>query len=344
MSQTQVQAQPLASRIGAVVIGRNEGERLKAGLTRVLQDLIHVVYVDSGSSDGSVQWARKRGVEVVELDMLQPFTAARARNAGFARLLKIAPLLHHVQLIDGDCELAEGWLQTADAFLTEHSEIVAVCGRRRERHPQASIYNLLCDIEWNTPIGTATACGGDVLMRVAALQGVGGYREDLIAGEEPELCVRLRRQGGTIWRLDAEMTWHDAAMQHFSQWWKRSMRAGYAFAQGAALHGSSPQRHWVKESRSAWIWGLLPVVILLYAAVWGGILSLLLLAIYPVQMVRLYLKSAHTPSLEALHNTPLARAARAFFLVLGKFAEVCGQSKFTFHRLTGRAGRLIEYK
>ena len=344
MSQAQAQVQPLASRLGAVVIGRNEGERLKAGLTRVLQDLIHVVYVDSGSSDGSVQWARERGVEVVELDMLQPFTAARARNAGFARLLKIAPLLHHAQLIDGDCELVAGWLQMADAFLTEHPEIVAVCGRRRERHPLASVYNLLCDIEWNTPIGLAAACGGDVLMRVAALQAVGGYREDLIAGEEPELCVRLRRQGGAIWRLDAEMTWHDAAMQHFSQWWKRSMRAGYAFAQGAVLHGSSPQRHWVKESRSAWIWGLLPVVILIYAAAWGGILALSLLAIYPLQMVRLYLKSAHTPSLEALHNMPRSRAVRAFFLVLGKFAEVNGQLKFTFHRLTGRTGRLIEYK
>ena len=171
-------------------------------------------------------------------------------------------------------------------------------------------------------------------MRIASVAQVGGYRDDLIAGEEPELCVRLRAKGSQVWRLDAEMTLHDAAMTRFSQWWKRSTRAGYAFAEGARLHGAPPERHWVRESRSAWVWGLgLPLALLLLAMVWPAALWGFL--VYPLQVARLALKggSAFKP-----------RLARAFFLVLGKFAEAAGQLKFLRQRLHGGPARLIEYK
>ena len=55
-------------------------------------------------------------------------------------------------------------------------------------------------------MGAARACGGDALMRTAALAEVGGYDPNLIAGEEPELCVRLRAAGWQIYTLDREMT------------------------------------------------------------------------------------------------------------------------------------------
>src|SRR6185437_6636133 len=137
--------------------------------------------------------------------------------------------------------------QTAKSFLETHSNVGAVCGRRRERFPDRSIYNWLCDREWEGPAGEVRACGGDVMIRSSALKAVGGYRDDVIAGEEPELCVRLRTAGWSIWRLDTEMTLHDAAMMRFNQWWRRTLRAGYAFAQGAYLHGAPPERHFVWE-------------------------------------------------------------------------------------------------
>ena len=97
-------------------------------------------------------------------------------------------------------------------------------------------------------MGEATSCGGDALIRCDALRAAGGYRADLIAGEEPELCLRLRRAGWSIWRIDAEMTWHDAAIHRFAQWWTRSVRSGHAYGEGAWLHGRSTDRHWVKEN------------------------------------------------------------------------------------------------
>ncbi|MES2583331.1 MAG: glycosyltransferase family 2 protein [Pseudomonadota bacterium] len=326
-----------STALGVVAIGRNEGNRLKTCIQSALAGgLVQiVVYVDSGSTDGSADYARSQGCQVINLDMTTPFTAARARNEGFALALQCAPALTHVQFIDGDCELVEGWLEAALAFMHQHPEVAAACGRRRERNPQSSVYNQLCDIEWNTPVGKAKSCGGDVLIRVDALRAVGGYRASLIAGEEPELCVRLRAAGWQVWRLDQEMTLHDAAMLRFGQWWNRAKRAGFAFAEGAALHGAPPERHWVRESRSAWLWGaVIPALI----AVLSVLLTpwvLVLMLVYPLQVTRLYLRARHSMPLPGWY---------AVCLVLGKVPESLGQIKYLLSRARGKRAALIEYK
>ncbi len=331
-------AMPLAlADMGVVIIGRNEGQRLVRCLQSVAGTASWVVYVDSGSTDGSADAARAAGADVVELDMRRPFTAALARNAGWRRLVEIAPGATTVHFLDGDCEVVPGWLAAAMDELAAHPERAVVCGRRRERFPEASMFNRQCEIEWNAGAGEIRSCGGDALMRLDALAAVGGYRDSLIAGEEPELCVRLRGAGWKIWRLDRDMVWHDAAMTRWSQWWKRSKRAGHAFAEGAFLHGAPPVRHYVAEERRALIWGaVLPIAILVLGLVHP--IGFLLLALYPLQMLRL-----------ALRPQPAAREAdaawsRAFFLVAGRFPEAAGVLLFRWHRLRGRESALIEYK
>ncbi|MGN6122617.1 MAG: glycosyltransferase family 2 protein [Sphingomonas oligoaromativorans] len=228
--------------VGAVVIGRNEGTRLERCLDSVARDVATIVYVDSGSSDDSVTMARERGIEVVELEPCGGFTAARARNAGFARLAEICPDLAFVQFVDGDCELRRNWLALGLGELQRLPKAAAVCGRRRERHPDNSPYNRLCDLEWDTPVGIAATCGGDALMRVEAFREVGGFTARLIAGEEPDLCHRMRATGWTIHRLPYEMTIHDAGMTRIAQWWQRNRRSGYATAEALALRGWSEPR------------------------------------------------------------------------------------------------------
>ncbi len=328
--------EPAASRpeiVDAVVIGRNEGARLVACLASLSGRVRRLVYVDSGSTDGSVAAAEAAGAEVVALDMRLPFTAARARNAGLSRLAG-APRADFVQLVDGDCEVQPGWLAAAQAAMAAHPRAVVVCGRRRERHPEASVWNRLCDREWNTPVGGARACGGDALMRLAPVLAEGGYREDLIAGEEPELCLRLARAGGEIWRIDAEMTLHDAAMTRAAQWWQRSRRAGHAFAEGAALHGAGPERHWVAETRRALIWGLgVPLAALVAGLVHPA--GFLLILLWPLQMARLAWRwrAERHAGLEA-----------AVFTVLGKLPEAIGVLGYWTDRLRRRRRGLIEYK
>ncbi len=320
--------------VDAVVIGRNEGARLVACLGSLAGQVRRVVYVDSGSTDGSVAAARAAGAEVVALDMATPFTAARARNAGLARLTADPFAPPFVLFLDGDCTLDPGFLPAALAHMARHPAAVVVCGRRRERHPEASVWNRLADREWNTPLGPATACGGDALMRRAAVEAAGGYDPGLIAGEEPELCLRLIRAGGQVWRIGAGMTLHDAAMTRFGQWWRRTRRAGHAFAEGAFRHGAGPERHWVAETRRALLWGAgVPA-----AAVAAGLVhpaGLLILLLWPLQMLRLGWR---------WRAEGRAGWEVAAFTVLGKPAEALGVLGFHLGRLTGRRRGLIEYK
>ena len=316
-------------RIGAVAIGRNEGARLRRCLASLQGRAARIVYVDSGSTDNSPEVAAAAGAQIVALDLARPFTAARARNEGFERLMGLGTP-QYVQFIDGDCELQPGWLEAAVAFLDSRPDVAAVCGRRRERHPEQSVYNRLIDREWDTPVGEAAACGGDVLIRAEAFRAAGGFDPRLIAGEEPELCVRLRTAGWRIWRLDAEMTLHDAAITRFGQWWRRARRAGHAYAEGAAMHGAAPERHRVAQTRRALIWGLaLPVAVLVLAPL-APPLALLLALAWPVQVARL-----------ARRNGDLSEA---LFLTVGKMPEAIGVLDYHLGRLLGRRRGLIEYK
>ncbi|MFQ5462947.1 MAG: glycosyltransferase family 2 protein [Phycisphaerae bacterium] len=327
------------------MIGRNEGERLKRCLRSLTGPTQRIVYVDSGSTDGSVEFARSMGVDVVELDLSKPFTMARGRNAGFERLIKCEPSIDYVQFVDGDCEVVAGWMEQARSVVGSEPNVVAVSGRRRERHPDASIYNRLCDMEWDGSAGEVRSVGGDVMMRAAALQQAGLFNEKMIAGEEPELCVRLRRAGGKIRRLATEMTLHDADMASFGQWWKRAVRGGHAYAEGAALHGSPPERHNVRHVRSAIVWGFCVPLLGIASAVAGALLTswswLLCAAIvsgYLLLGIRIYGHRRHQGD-----SRDHARIY-AFFCVLAKFPQAIGIAMFHLNRWRGRTSTLIEYK
>ena len=326
------------SRIGIIVIGRNEGERLRRCLASVAGQGHAVVYVDSGSTDGSVDLAIGVGAAVVTLDRERPFTAARARNAGVERLRDLAPEADRVQFIDGDCELANGWLAKAVAALDAEPTLAVVYGRLRERHPEASVYNRLCDIEWNTPVGPADSSGGIAMMRVQDFESVGGFNPELIAGEEPDLCLRLRQRGRRVLRVDAEMSTHDASMTRFGQWWRRTLRSGHAYAEGHARHRHEPGRHYARQVSSNLGWGaLLPAVSL--ALLWPSRgWSLLLLLGYPLLALRVYGSGRR-------RGLPVADARWfAVSCVLGKLPSAYGQLRYWALSWLGQRSGLIEHK
>ncbi len=327
-----------ASALGVVVIGRNEGDRLKACLASLATRQVAIVYVDSGSCDGSVAHAAAVGASVVELDRARPFSAARARNAGFHELCSTHPSLRFVQFVDGDCLVDAGWLPSALRALTSQPDVAVVCGRRRERFPEQSLWNRLCDIEWDMPVGEAEACGGDCLVRRDAFEAVGGFDEEMIAGEEPELCLRLRQRGWRILRLADEMTLHDAAMTRFGAWWRRAIRAGHAYAETTLKHGFASGRYGIRPLLSACFWALaLPALALALAPWTRGLTLLLLLAGYGLlawRVRRWYRTYGSSRDVDAL----------ALLLVLTKAAHLEGARRFAVACLLGRSRQLIEYK
>jgi GT2 family glycosyltransferase len=334
--------------LGVVAIGRNEGERLRRcllSLAKVGQGAASV-YVDSGSTDGSVELARSMGVEVVELDMSQPFSAARARNAGFERLKEIAPGIKAVMFLDGDCEVADGWLDRARRELESRPKAAVVCGRRRELAPEHSIYNRLVDLEWDTPIGEAIACGGDSVIRAEAFEAVGGFDPTAPAGEEPELCQRLRKESWTVWRIDAEMSRHDLGMTRFRQWWRRQYRSGY---NGLDVLTRFPgeDRLFEKDLKRSRLWGIGWPLAVIVAGVVGGLVGgpvvglvaggLMVLTL-PLQMLRLAFKIRK--------RVDSSRTALAYgvLTMIAKWANLAGQIGYLRDRRRGRVARLIEYK
>ncbi len=321
-----------------VVIGRNEGERLKLCLRAANQGAKTVVYVDSGSTDGSAEYARSVGCRVVELDSSRPFTLARAKDEGFARVIECAADAEFVQFLDGDCELQDGWLERGAAALNERSDVAMVCGQVREIHPEASVFNRLCDLERKHPPGESGAAFGLFMARASVFKEAGGHCPDLIAGEDYEFSVRVRRLGWKILMIDALMVRHDAAMTRFSQWWQRTRRAGHAYAQIAAMHSCDDEHEFVRNWRRILIWGVaLPVAALVPAPFTRG-LSLVLLCAYGLQFVRI-IRGCRRRGWAGRDTWVFA-----FLGVISWFPMLQGFLQYYGRRLRGRAMTLIEYK
>lgn len=326
-------------KIGVVVIGRNEGDHLIRSLDSVVEGSRAVVYVDSGSTDGSVVIAHERGVEVVDLDMSVPFTAARARNAGFERLRSQHPEVEYVQFIDGDCEVIKGWIEAAAETLDANPEVVAVCGWRRERYPERSIYNRICDVEWRMgSVGTTLSFGGDVIIRAEALAAVRGYDSSVIAAEDDELSVRLRQTNGKLLRIDRDSTRHDADLHSVSQWWQRAKRCGYAYAQVSHMHGAPPERKFIKEVWRTWIWGVIvPLGALALTPSTHG-LSWIAFGRYPLTVLQVIYKTRRQ-GFSWIDSLAWGLSCGA-----SVFPEAVGTVKFHLNRLRSKQHEIIEYK
>jgi glycosyltransferase involved in cell wall biosynthesis len=329
--------------LAIVVIGRNEGQRLASCLESIRRvrnvAVRELVYVDSGSADGSPQYAASMGCRVVELDPSRPFSAARARNEGYAWIMEHDPDVPFIQFLDGDCDLVESWLEQGLSALIERPDVGVVCGHVRELYPSASVYNQLCDLEWQQAPGELRSSGGRFLIRTELYRAAGGFRPDVIAAEDDEFCVRVRRTGAKILQVDAEMARHDLAMTRFSQWWRRSKRTGHAFAHVSALHGQSEDRYFVADCRRIWLWALLlPLIALALAPFTYGLSVLLLACAYGLQFLRTYVRGRQ--------RGWSARQALiySFFTFLFKFPALTGLLEFYWRQWRGQVFTIIEYK
>jgi len=327
--------------LSIVIIGRNEGERLTRCLHSVnlswgLEGKAEVIYVDSGSTDGSPQAAGKFGAQVIVLHGgIQ--TAARARNAGWQRAS--AP---YILFLDGDTILNPHFVPTALKVIESDPGIAAVWGHRRELYPERSIYNRVLDLDWIYPAGDTDFCGGDVLMRRSALAQLEGYDPGLIAGEEPELCRRLRARGYCIVHIDAPMTRHDLNMTRFSQYWRRAMRAGHAYSEVSNRFHGSADPMWLQESRrnvrngSFWItWLVVSIILLAFRNIW--ILPWLAL------LIALSVRSAW----KGRSRAPGQKSLLLLYGIHSQLQQIpilAGQLRYFLNRHSGKQRTPIEYK
>lgn len=333
-----------APRVAVVIIGRNEGDRLRSCLSSVLtmkypRELVEVVYVDSSSTDSSVELAQNMGVTTIVLS--GPTTAARGRNAGWIQAK--APF---VLFLDGDTLLDPDFVARAIGHFNDpqHTEPIAgVYGNRRETRTADSIYNAIFDLDWNASPGFSLFFGGDALVRRDALEAVGGYNPLLIAGEEPDLCRRLRGLGNRILHIDEPMTLHDLAMFTLKQYWRRSVRTGYAYAEISTKYARTDDPLWSAESKSNiirgifWLWG--PILAVVVSILFHSIVPF---AIFAVAAFALFARTA----LKTRHRTNSLKLLLAYSLHshLQQIPILFGQVRYHKQRRQGGDAAIIEYK
>jgi len=321
--------------IDCVIIGVNAAATLPRCLDSVLgssypADRLQLYYVDGGSRDDSLAIAsRYPQVQVIALQPRYP-TPGLGRNAGWQR--GRAPL---VQFLDSDTILHPHWLARATAAFQDG--IGAVSGRRQELHPEATIFNFIADLEWNGPPGESEAFGGDVLIRREVLERTGGYDEELVGGEDPELSQRVRQLGYKIIQLDVPMTWHDIAMNRPSQYWRRAYRTGYGFAAVTHRHLRSAQGFWAREVRRVLIRGGGSLGLALLGLVGSWWTPWWLLTWAPASGLLCYPRLRSVPRLAAEKQIPLSQAKLyAWHCSLVVIPEFFGVGRYAWGVLTGR--------
>ncbi len=330
-----------ASAVSVVVIGRNEGARLERCLQAVQNvdkpELIReVIYVDGGSTDRSVPLAQSLGARTIALCSTKP-TAALGRNAGWKQAQG-----DYILFLDGDTILDPRFI--ADSLGEfKQQEIAIVWGHRREINTAASFYNRVLDLDWLTPPGEVEFCGGDALVRRHVLEEVGGYDEMLIAGEEPDLCRRIRARGYRIVHVDRLMTQHDLAITHWSQYWRRAKRTGYAYAQVSERYRNSVMPLWSREARANRIRAacLLCLPVIVVQCSW------FMMSVYPILaalcfLLLLVLRTAwKAKTKSSIWSTRLLYALHSHIQQIPIFV---GQLRYLHDRKQGIKRELIEYK
>lgn len=323
------------SRVGAVAIGRNEGERLRRCLETLQREVDRLVYVDSGSLDGSVELARSLGVPVVELTPDRPFTAARGRNEGLDALLREGDL-DYVQFVDGDCGVDPGWIEAAARVLDTDPNIGIVTGWRTEIYPDRNLFHAMSETEWHRPPGDIASCGGDMMVRAEAFQAAGGFDARIICSEDEEFCLRLaERTGLRVHRIPRVMTHHDIGMTRLGEWWRRQVRAGHGYAEIGGIYPG----HFRRERLRAWAYGLfLPLAALLGVLAGQWWLSALVVLAYGASWLR---------TAQGLRRGGLGRTealGQASLITLSKFPSLQGMLTYHLRRLRRAEFLIIEYK
>jgi cellulose synthase/poly-beta-1,6-N-acetylglucosamine synthase-like glycosyltransferase len=297
---------------------------------------VEVIYADSGSIDGSVQLAQSMGARTITLQPERP-SAALGRNAGWR-----AANGSIVLFLDGDTILhpqfvAESLSEFAD------SEIAVVWGHRRELYPERSIYIRTLDLDWIYLAGRTPYCGGDALFLRDVLAKVNGFDETLIAGEEPELCRRIAAIGFSILHVDRPMTGHDLAIYRWRQYWKRSTRAGHAFAEVSDRFKATDQSFWTEESkrnrnRALFLVGL---------ALMGLSGTIFLRSPWPLLLVCLFFGVIAMRSAWKVRWKSKDVFALALYGIHSHLQQVpiyVGQLQYKINRRRGKRAMLVEYK
>lgn len=195
--------------IDIIVIGLNEGLNLKrcfSSINKAIENTpkkfdvnFELIYVDSGSQDGSVEIAKCYADKVILLTS-EP-SAAAARMAG----------LHNGKgeyclFLDGDMELDSNWFIISIPIITKlNDNIAGIIGIRDDISSDNKIRRNVYGVK-KTRI--APHFGGAVMLKRTDIERAGGYNPLLKSFEEPDFYARLLSIGKKVLELNEKFILH----------------------------------------------------------------------------------------------------------------------------------------
>jgi GT2 family glycosyltransferase len=225
----------------SVVVCSHNGERTLGDCLDGLEALeypdFEVIVVDDGSTDGTAAIATQHGFRVITT---RHQGLASARNTGLS-----AATGEIVAYIDDDARPDPDWLTfLATSFLT--TSHVGIGGPNVEypgdgevaecvaKAPGGPVHVLVSDTEAEHLPGCNCA------FRKAALEGVGGFDTRFwAAGDDVDLCWRLRDEGWTLGFSPGAVVWHHARASLRAYW---RQQVGYGKAE-ALLERKWPEKY-----------------------------------------------------------------------------------------------------
>ena len=197
--------------ISAIVIGKNEGARLDACMSSIrsaMGVLAHeIIYVDSRSSDDSVERAKAHGARCYVLGA-QKTTAGLGRYVGTQEAKG-----EYLLFLDGDMQLQKGFCEKAMMAMAQRSYDGCTGIRKDIYLKNGEIVGendnyFGCRAERIVP-----EFGGALFIKKEALEKAGGWSPDTIACEEAELHARLKAHKLQIAELPVNMIIHTDAVR-----------------------------------------------------------------------------------------------------------------------------------
>ncbi|MAW80282.1 MAG: hypothetical protein CMI63_08580 [Parvularcula sp.] len=320
--------------IGVVIIGADPRVSPEAAI-RSVPEGCSVVFAPLGPMNEAVAAARKAGAEIAEAGK-GPQTAGRAKNAGYRHLKKIMPGMRYVQFMDASSALDPDWFASAEKFMERRPEVAVIEGSTRRRNgDHVSFPTVAEQRKYQTPGEIVAVAAPGAFMRTEAFEAAGGFRGDLLSCEDDDLCIRQRRRGAHIWRLETDMMIREPRKMG---WWKRAVLRGFDNAYAMSLHGGPPERHGVGETVRAVIWGFfIPFAIIVAAGLAAAAAAMLApLTPAPVAAAAVLALGALLYALKILASIirrgpfRIASWGEAFGAIFGRFAEAMGVFRFWF--------------
>lgn len=199
------------TELSYVIIGKNAQSSIARLLDSVLANTpsrlsAEIIYVDSASTDSTIEIVTQYPVTIVQLSVDQPLCASAGRYVGCQYATGSL-----ICFLDSDMELLDGWLERALIELETNPQVAVVAGVVLDSDsalPAECVPPVDYSLYSNPQVKDVRHVGGAALCRRSILTLVGSWNPFIISDEEPELCLRIRRAGYRVTRLEYPMVRH----------------------------------------------------------------------------------------------------------------------------------------